>query len=41
MMKKKRELIRDKLKDKIIRDLSRIFETNKQTKNRARSIMVE
>ena len=41
MIKKKRELIRDKLKDKIIRDLSRIFETNKQTKNRARSTMVE
>ena len=41
MMKKKRELIRDKLKDKIISDLSRIFETNKQTKNRARSTMVE
>ena len=40
VMGEKPEIIRDKLKDQIIRDISRLFETKKE-KNRARSIMVE
>ena len=40
VMREKPEIIRDKLKDQIIRDISRLFETKKE-KNRARSIMVE
>ena len=40
MMGKKPEIIRDKLKDKVIRDNSRPFETKKK-KDRKRSIMVE
>ena len=40
VMGEKPEIIRDKLRDQIIRDISRLFETKKE-KNRARSIMVE
>ena len=40
VMGKKPEIIRDKLKDKVIRDNSRPFETKKK-KDRKRSIMVE
>ena len=40
VMREKPEIIRYKLKDQIIRDISRLFETKKE-KNRARSIMVE
>ena len=40
-MGKKPKIIGGKLKDKIIRDITRRFETKKKKKERKRSIMVE
>ena len=40
-MEKKPQIIRDKLKDKIMRDISTLFETEEEKKERKKSIMKE